>query len=113
MSSLDTTKPLKDDLDTYHGSSFVDEVSNEKKTDPTTDSDEVGQHLKIPELTWYYWAEKMTATTFGETFADFLSQTLELGYSLTSGIFIPIFFVFLVWQMYVKNYHPARVWVVM
>jgi hypothetical protein len=26
--------------------------------------------LKIPDLTWIYWGEKMTATTFGETFAD-------------------------------------------
>jgi uncharacterized membrane-anchored protein len=69
--------------------------------------------LKIPPLTWYYWMEKMTATTFGETFADFWSQTLGLGYSSTSATLISIFAVFLAVQLYVKKYRPPVFWAVM
>ncbi|KAL3803715.1 hypothetical protein HJC23_003769 [Cyclotella cryptica] len=69
--------------------------------------------LKIPALTWYYWGEKMTATTFGETFADFWSQTLGLGYGATSAVLISMFLVFLSGQLYVKTYIPPLFWAVM
>ena len=69
--------------------------------------------LKIPTLTWYYWAEKITATTFGETFADMWSQTLGLGYSTTSAIMMSIFLVCLCFQLYVKRYVPPLFWAVM
>jgi uncharacterized membrane-anchored protein len=55
----------------------------------------------------------MTATTFGETFADMWSQTLGLGYSATSGTLMSIFLVFLAFQLYVKNYVPPLFWAVM
>jgi uncharacterized membrane-anchored protein len=69
--------------------------------------------LKIPALTWVYWAEKMTATTFGETFADMWSQTLGFGYGVTSGTLMAIFFVCLAAQLYVKHYWPPLFWAVM
>jgi uncharacterized membrane-anchored protein len=69
--------------------------------------------LKIPALTWYYWGEKMTATTFGETFADFWSQTLGLGYGATSAVLLSLFLVFLGGQLYVKTYIPPLFWSVM
>jgi Repeat of Unknown Function (DUF347) len=69
--------------------------------------------LKIPALTWYYWTEKMTATTFGETFADLFSQTLGLGYGATSGTLMAIFLVCLGFQLYVKRYVPPLFWAVM
>lgn len=59
--------------------------------------------LKIPAVTWIYWGEKMAATTFGETFADFWSQTLGLGYGVTSATLMTIFVVFLCLQIYVKE----------
>jgi uncharacterized membrane-anchored protein len=55
----------------------------------------------------------MTATTFGETFADMWSQTLGFGYSTTSAIFVSLFFVSLSGQMYVKTYVPILFWLVM
>jgi uncharacterized membrane-anchored protein len=58
--------------------------------------------LKHPHLTVIYWWEKMTATTFGETFADYFSQMLDLGYGTTSAVFISIFAVTLVCQLYVS-----------
>jgi uncharacterized membrane-anchored protein len=69
--------------------------------------------LKIPAVTWIYWGEKMAATTFGETFADFWSQTLGLGYGVTSATLMTIFVVFLCLQIYVKSYWPPLFWAVM
>jgi uncharacterized membrane-anchored protein len=69
--------------------------------------------LKIPPLTIVYWCEKMTATTFGETFADFWTQTLGFGYTKTSIILISIFVVFLALQIRVKSYWPLLFWAVM
>lgn len=69
--------------------------------------------LKIPPLTVIYWCEKMTATTFGETFADFFSQTLDLGYTGTSLVLISVFLVSLGFQLYVKGYVPPLFWLVM
>jgi uncharacterized membrane-anchored protein len=62
---------------------------------------------KIPPLTIVYWCEKMTATTFGETFADFFTQTLDFGYTITSIVLIAIFAVFLACQITVKTYWPV------
>jgi uncharacterized membrane-anchored protein len=69
--------------------------------------------LKIPALTIIYWCEKMTATTFGETFADFFTQTLDFGYSATSVVLISIFIIFLAFQLRVKSYWPLLFWCVM
>jgi uncharacterized membrane-anchored protein len=69
--------------------------------------------LKIPAVTWIYWGEKMAATTFGETFADMWSQTLGLGYGVTSATLMSIFLVFLCMQIYVKSYWPPLFWAVM
>lgn len=69
--------------------------------------------LKVPAVTWIYWGEKMAATTFGETFADFWSQTLGLGYGVTSATLMTIFMVFLCLQVYVKSYWPPLFWTVM
>lgn len=55
----------------------------------------------------------MTVTTFGETFADFWSQTLGLGYGATSATLMSIFVVLLCGQLYVKKYVPPLFWAVM
>ena len=72
-----------------------------------------GAILKIPALTVVYWCEKMTATTFGETFADFFSQTLHFGYAATSAVLITVFVIFLALQIRVKSYWPLLFWCVM
>ena len=69
--------------------------------------------LKIPPLTMIYWCEKMTATTFGETFADFFTQTLAFGYAFTSIVLVSIFFLSLACQLKVKTYWPILFWAVM
>jgi uncharacterized membrane-anchored protein len=69
--------------------------------------------LKIPDLTPIYWCEKMTATTFGETFADWFTQTLGFGYTYTSIVLVSFFFVCLGSQLKVKTYWPVLFWLVM
>jgi uncharacterized membrane-anchored protein len=69
--------------------------------------------LKIPALTVIYWCEKMTATTFGETFADYFTQTLAFGYTTTSIVLISFFAVTLAFQLKVRTYWPVIFWLVM
>jgi uncharacterized membrane-anchored protein len=69
--------------------------------------------LKLPELTVIYWCEKMTATTFGETFADYFTQTLGLGYQNVAIVLIILFVICLFLQIKVKTYHPVLFWSVM
>jgi uncharacterized membrane-anchored protein len=38
---------------------------------------------RVPEVTIYFWIIKVLATTVGETAADFLSATLNLGLGIT------------------------------
>ena len=69
--------------------------------------------LKIPPLTVIYWCEKMTATTFGETFADLFTQTLDFGYSATSAVLLSFFIISLGFQLWVTTYWPMLFWTVM
>jgi len=41
---------------------------------------------RVPEVTGSFWIVKVLATTVGETAADYLSVTLNLGLSVTSYI---------------------------
>jgi len=69
--------------------------------------------LKIPALSVIYWCEKMAATTFGETFADMWSQTLDFGYAATSITLFTLFFITVAFQLKVKTYWPVLFWTVM
>jgi uncharacterized membrane-anchored protein len=82
-------------------------------TNNTEDNNEEEAILKIPPLTPTYWCEKMTATTFGETFADWFTQTLGFGYTYTSIALISFFMVTLGFQLNVKTYWPLLFWLVM
>jgi len=48
---------------------------------------------KVPEVTLGFWFIKIAATTLGETGGDALSMTMQLGYALSSAIFIGLFVV--------------------
>ena len=45
---------------------------------------------KVPEVTLGFWIIKIIATTLGETGGDALSMTLNLGYAVSSVIFIAL-----------------------
>jgi uncharacterized membrane-anchored protein len=116
--STSTTKQLHNQATTAtsdNASSENDEeLGNDNSNANETSSPIVKELiLKIPPLTIIYWCEKMTATTFGETFADFFTQTLDFGYTKTSIVLISIFAVFLACQIKVKTYWPLLFWSVM
>ena len=54
---------------------------------------------KVPEVTIYFWIIKVLATTVGETAADFLSTTLNLGLTGTSYVMSALFALSLVVQL--------------
>jgi uncharacterized membrane-anchored protein len=67
---------------------------------------------KIATITLLFWLMKIVATTLGETLGDFISMTLNLGYStgiVITGIF---FFGLLFIQLKTKNYNPIVFWLV-
>lgn len=67
---------------------------------------------KVPRVTLAFWAVKILATTVGETGGDALSMTLNLGYAVSSLIFLGFFCVTLAAQVASKRYHPVFYWAV-
>jgi uncharacterized membrane-anchored protein len=46
---------------------------------------------KLPQITALFWVMKIAATTLGETGGDLLAQTLNIGYAISSVLFIGLF----------------------
>jgi uncharacterized membrane-anchored protein len=67
---------------------------------------------KLPQITLIFWVMKIAATTLGETGGDLLAQTLNIGYAVSSLLFIGLFLVSLVTQLKAKKFHPALYWTV-
>ena len=65
---------------------------------------------KIAEVTALFWMIKIVATTLGETFGDFFSQTLDLGYVIGLGITGAMLLTALFFQIRSTRYHPALFW---
>ena len=72
----------------------------------------LAQLSKVPAVTLGFWIIKIIATTLGETGGDALSMTLNLGYALSSVIFIALFAVAVVVQIRVSAFHPFLYWTV-
>jgi uncharacterized membrane-anchored protein len=67
---------------------------------------------KVPPVTLAFWVVKILATTLGETGGDALSMTLNLGYGVSTLIFLAFFIVTLIAQVASKHYHPLFYWAV-
>jgi uncharacterized membrane-anchored protein len=67
---------------------------------------------KLPEVTLAFWIMKIAATTLGETAGDLFSQTLKLGYFLTTIALFLVFVVTLVVQLRSARYNPFFYWTV-
>lgn len=67
---------------------------------------------KIPAVTLLFWVMKICATTLGETGGDLLAQTLNVGYGLSSLLFIGFFLVTLAGQLAARRYVPWLYWAV-
>jgi uncharacterized membrane-anchored protein len=65
---------------------------------------------KVPAVTIGFWAIKILATTLGETGGDTLSMTYDLGYLVSTAIFI-VPLVLLVWaQIAARAFNPWLYW---
>jgi uncharacterized membrane-anchored protein len=67
---------------------------------------------KVPQVTLVFWIIKILATTLGETGGDALSMTLNLGYAVSSLIFLGFFCVTVAGQIASSRYRPAVYWAV-
>ncbi|MFL6299607.1 MAG: hypothetical protein ACJ71N_03235 [Terriglobales bacterium] len=67
---------------------------------------------KVPKVTLMFWIVKILATTVGETGGDALSMTLQLGYLVSTMIFLGFFVVTLSMQVASKKFHPLFYWLV-
>ena len=67
---------------------------------------------KVPQVTLAFWIVKIFATTLGETGGDALSMQLNLGYAVSTLIFLAFFLVTLTAQVASKHYHPLFYWAV-
>src|SRR6202045_2718718 len=70
------------------------------------------ERSKVPEVTLVFWLIKILATTLGETGGDAASMSLDLGYAVSSFIFIGIFVVAVIAQISAKAFHPWLYWLV-
>ena len=57
----------------------------------TTRERTLTRHLlnKVPEVTVYFWVIKILCTTVGESFADYINETLGFGLTNTTLLFAP------------------------
>ena len=82
-------------------------------TDHTSTDPSVGAVAsKVPPVTLLFWVIKILATTVGETGGDALSMTLQLGYTVSSLIFLAFFAATLAAQVRANRYHPFAYWAV-
>jgi uncharacterized membrane-anchored protein len=67
---------------------------------------------KLPHITLLFWVLKIIATTLGETGGDLLSQTMHVGYLVSTVIFFAVFLIAMVFQLKARRFHPALFWTV-
>ena len=67
---------------------------------------------KVPMATLAFWIAKIIATTLGETGGDALSMSANLGYAISSLIFLAFFLVTVSAQILARRHHAALYWMV-
>jgi uncharacterized membrane-anchored protein len=65
---------------------------------------------KVPAVTLGFWLIKILATTLGETGGDAVSMSMDLGYLLSTGIFMLIFVIAVAIQIRAEGFHPFIYW---
>lgn len=65
---------------------------------------------KVPEVTVWFWIIKILCTTVGESFADYINETLGFGLGPTAILFTAIFLAVLTVQMRARRYLPSVYW---
>ena len=67
---------------------------------------------KVPAVTLGFWIVKIAATTLGETAGDAVSMSMNLGYAVSSIVFIGIFAAAGAAQIRARSFHPFLYWAV-
>jgi uncharacterized membrane-anchored protein len=67
---------------------------------------------KVPEVTVYFWIIKILCTTVGESFADYINETLGFGLTNTTVVFSVALLAALVVQFRLDRYVPGPYWLV-
>ena len=65
---------------------------------------------KVPEVTIYFWVIKILCTTVGESFADYINETLGFGLTNTTVAFSIALAVVMVFQFRANRYIPGIYW---
>lgn len=65
---------------------------------------------KVPEVTVYFWVIKVLCTTVGESFADYVNETLGFGLTNTTLAFSVALVAVLVAQFRLRRYVPGVYW---
>src|SRR3954451_19049737 len=65
---------------------------------------------KVPEVTAYFWIIKILCTTVGESFADYVNETLGFGLTNTTLVFSAALAVVMVMQFRRDRYVPGIYW---
>ena len=65
---------------------------------------------KVPEVTVYFWVIKILCTTVGESFADYINETLGFGLTNTTLVFSAALVAALVAQFRLNRYVPGVYW---
>src|SRR3954470_18504319 len=65
---------------------------------------------KVPEVVIWFWIIKVLCTTVGESFADWINETLGVGLLKTSLLFTFVLAVVLIVQMRLPRYVPMAYW---
>ena len=67
---------------------------------------------KVPQVALAFWIIKIAATTLGETAGDALSMTMNLGYAVSTLIFLVFFLGAVAAQIKAKSFHRLLYWTV-
>ncbi|MCA1719821.1 MAG: hypothetical protein LC779_01490 [Actinobacteria bacterium] len=65
---------------------------------------------KVPEVTVYFWIIKVLCTTVGESFADYINETLGFGLANTTIVFSVALALVLAAQFRLRRYVPGVYW---
>ena len=65
---------------------------------------------KVPEVTIFFWIIKILCTTVGESFADYINETLGFGLTNTTVVFSAALIAVLIVQFRLNRYVPGPYW---
>jgi uncharacterized membrane-anchored protein len=65
---------------------------------------------QVPEVTVFFWIIKILCTTVGESFADYVNETLGFGLTNTTLVFSAALVIVLVAQFRAREYVPGLYW---